>query len=270
MNKKVIRNLSVFMSEGKGLKPIVFIHGFPYDHNMWQAQIEELSKNYFCVSYDIRGLGDSPAGDGQFTMESFVDDLETIVDEMNLDKPVLCGLSMGGYISLRAMERMQNKFSALILCDTKSTSDDNEGKLKRAAAIKLINTGKFYDFIESFVLNCFGEKFIRENNADYRKIVDRSKGNNPAGVKGCLLAMAGRTDTTESLAKIKIPTLVICGSEDKLSPPDVMKFMAEKIPNSKFVLIENSGHMSPVENPARVNKAIRDFLTENKAQFKKT
>lgn len=263
MNKKLFNNLSVFTSEGKSINPIIFIHGFPYDHNMWQAQIEELSKDYFCVSYDIRGLGESPAGDGQFTMESFVDDLETLVDEMKLDKPVLCGLSMGGYISLRAMERMQNKFSALILCDTKSEADNNEGKLKRAAAIRQINSGKFYDFIESFVLNCFGEKFIKENNAEYRKIVDRSKRNNPAGIKGCLLAMAGRTDTTESLAKIKIPTLVVCGSEDKLSPPDVMMSIADKIPNANFVLVEKAGHMTPIENPNAVNKAIKDFLARN-------
>lgn len=263
MNKKVINNLSVFTSEGKGLKPIIFIHGFPYDHNMWEAQIEELCKDYFCVSYDIRGIGESPPGDGQFTIESFVDDLETIVDELKLDKPVLCGLSMGGYISLRAIERIQSKFSALILFDTKSTADDNEGKLKRAASIKLINTGNFYDFIEAFVLNCFGEKFIKENNADYRKIVDRSKRSNPAGVKGCLLAMAGRTDTTEGLAKIKIPTLIICGSEDNLTPPDVMMSMADKIPNAKFFLVEDAGHMTPIENPIAVNKAIKDFLEKN-------
>lgn len=144
---------------------------------MWQPQIEELKKDYFCVSYDIRGLGESPANDGQFTMESFVDDLERIVDELKLYKPVLCGLSMGGYISLRAMERIQNKFSALILCDTKSEADNNEGKLKRASAIKQINSGMFGEFVETFVLNCFGEKFVRENNAEYRKVVDRSKKN---------------------------------------------------------------------------------------------
>ena len=170
---------------------------------------------------------------------------------------------MGGYISLRAMERIQNKFGALILCDTKSTADDNEGKLKRAAAIKQINSGKFYDFIDSFVLNCFGEKFVKENSTEYRKVVDRSKQNNPLGVKGCLLAMTGRTDTTESLSKINLPTLVICGSEDKLSPPHVMKEMADKISNSKFVLIENAGHMTPIENPQAVNRAIRDFLIDN-------
>ena len=170
---------------------------------------------------------------------------------------------MGGYISLRAMERIQNKFRALILCDTKSTADDNEGKIKRAAAIKQINSGKFYEFIEAFVLNCFGEKFVSENNTEYRRVIDQSKQNNPLGVKGCLLAMAGRTDTTENLSRITLPTLVICGSEDRLSPPDVMKSMANKISNSKFVLIESAGHMTPIENPPAVNKAIRDFMIEN-------
>jgi len=75
--------------------------------------------------------------------------------------------------------------------------------------------------------------------------------------------MVSRTDTTESLSKIKIPALVICGSEDKLTPPDVMKSMADKIPNANFVLVESSGHMTPIENPQEVNKAIKDFLTKN-------
>jgi pimeloyl-ACP methyl ester carboxylesterase len=261
--KKTINKLSVFVSGNTKSRSIIFVHGFPYDHNMWQAQVDNLVTDYLCVSYDIRGLGESQAEDGQFTMESFVDDLEKIMEELKLDRPILCGLSMGGYISLRAIERMQEKFSTLILCDTKSAADDNEGRLKRAAAIKQINSGEFNSFIESFVLNCFAEKFVIGNNAEYRKVVDRSKRNQPIGVKGCLLAMVSRTDTTESLSKIKIPTLVICGSEDKLSPPDVMKLMADKIPDANFILVEGSGHMTPIENPQEVNKAIKDFLTKN-------
>jgi 3-oxoadipate enol-lactonase len=261
--KKIVNGLSVFLSGNIDAKAMLFIHGFPFNHTMWQAQLDEFGKNYMCVTYDIRGLGESPVGDGQFTMESFIDDLEAILDELKLIKPVLCGLSMGGYISLRAMERMQNKFSALILCDTKSAADDNEGKIKRSAAIKLINAGKYNEFIESFILNCFGEKFVKENNTEYSKIVERSKKNNPIGAKGCLLAMSGRTDTTESLLKINIPTLVICGSEDKLSPSDVMKSMADKIPHADFVLVESAGHMTPIENPQIVNEVIRDFLAKN-------
>src|SRR4030066_2358497 len=113
--KKIINGLSIFLSGSNESKAIIFVHGFPFDHTMWQAQVDEFSKDYKCVSYDIRGLGESPAGDGQFTMESFVDDLEIILDEPKLNRPILCGLSMGGYISLRALERIREKFSAAIL-----------------------------------------------------------------------------------------------------------------------------------------------------------
>jgi len=261
--KKAINGLSVFLSGEQRSKAIIFVHGFPYDHFMWDAQVNEFSGNYFCVTYDISGLGESVVGDGQFTIEGFVDDLESIVEELKLEKPILCGLSMGGYISLRAIERMQEKFSALILCDTKSEADDNNGKLKRAEAIKQINSGDLDNFIESFVQNCFSEKFVKDSESEYRIVVDRSKKYNPLGVKGCLLAMAGRTDTTESLSKLSIPTLVICGSEDKLTPQNVMKPMSEKIPNNKFVLIEGAGHMTPIENSQKVNSAIKEFLTQS-------
>jgi len=261
--KKLINGLLVHLEGQENSKAIIFVHGFPYDSNMWRSQINEFSKKYFCVSYDIRGLGESAVEDGQFTMEKFVDDLELIINELKLNKPILCGLSMGGYISLRAMERMQNKFSGLILCDTKSEADDNQGKLKRAVAIQQINSGKHDEFIAAFVRNCFGDKFVREHNQEYQKVVERSKKNSPLGVKGCLLAMAGRTDTTDALGNISIPTLVICGSDDKLSPPAVMKPMSEKIPNSKFVLIEKVGHMTPIEKPEEVNSAIRKFFSEN-------
>ena len=90
--KQTINGLSVFLSGSNRVESILFVHGFPYDHLMWKEQVEEFSKDYLCISYDIRGLGESPAGDGQFTMEAFVDDLEIIVNELKLEKPVLCGL----------------------------------------------------------------------------------------------------------------------------------------------------------------------------------
>ncbi len=256
-----INNLSIFTSGQENLKAIIFVHGFPYDHHMWDAQVENFIKEYYCITYDIRGLGQSPESDGQYTMESFVDDLEKVINELNLDKPVLCGLSMGGYISLRAVERMENKLGALILCDTKSVADDDQGRLKRAAGIKIINEEGSEKFVEQFVPNCFGEKFIKEHNSEYREVLNRSKQNSSVGLKGCLLAMAGRTDTTSYLSKISIPVLIICGKEDKLIPADIMKSMAEKIKGSKFIVVENAGHMTPIESKDIVNKRIREFLT---------
>jgi pimeloyl-ACP methyl ester carboxylesterase len=257
-----INNLSVFTEGNEEDKPIVFVHGFPFDHHMWDAQVNVFKDKYFCVSYDIRGLGISPHGDGQHTMEMFVDDLEKIINELRLENTILCGLSMGGYISLRAMERIQDKFSAVILCDTKSVADDNETRLKRAEGIKEINAKRFEQFIENFIANCFSEEFINNQKEKFQKVVNRSKKNSPVGVKGCLLAMASRTDTTKSLAEIIIPALIICGSEDKLSPPELMKSMADNIPNTEFILVGGAGHMAPIENPIVVNKAIEMFLQE--------
>ncbi|MBK7379638.1 MAG: alpha/beta fold hydrolase [Ignavibacteriales bacterium] len=255
-----INSLKVFTSGHKENPSIIFIHGFPFDHSMWNNQVEELKDKYFCVTYDVRGLGASPAGDGQYTLESFVDDLESIIQMLKLNSPVLCGLSMGGYISLRALERIPNKFKAAILCDTRSESDTNEGKLKRAAAIKLINTNGVKEFASGFVPNCFSENFMKHNSDIYLAIVERSMASNPIAVKGCLLAMSGRTDTSSSLSTLKIPVLVLCGDDDKLTPPSVMKSMADKIPASKFSIVPNAGHMSPVENPDFVNKQINSFL----------
>ena len=258
--KTTISNLSVFTSGNTKNTSIIFVHGFPFDHRMWDAQIEELSEDYYCITYDIRGLGESPSGDGQFTMESFVDDLETIIDELKLNLPVLCGLSMGGYISLRAMERMEKRFRALILCDTKALADDNAGKIKRAGGIKSINESGVEHFVEQFVPNCFSDNFMMKNKPGYEEVLIRSKSNSPIGVKGCLLTMAGRTETTAYLPILSIPTLVICGEEDKLTPPDVMKSMAEIINNSTFVVIAGAGHMAPIEASDIVNEKIKEFL----------
>jgi 3-oxoadipate enol-lactonase len=265
--KEIINGVSVFLEGNSGHKPIIFVHGFPFDHTMWRAQIDVFGEKYFCVSYDIRGLGESPAGDGQSTMESFVDDLELIIDELKLVKPVLCGLSMGGYIGLRALERFHNsvpmgeeKFSAVILCDTKAEADNNEGKLKRAAAIKRISTEGLAPFVKDFIANCYGDHYKQNHKEEFEKRIAKSSAFNPTGVKGSLLAMLGRNDTTEYLGKIKIPALIICGELDALTPPAVMKPMADKINGAEFVVIKNSGHMSPIETPDEVNKAIKKFL----------
>ena len=260
--KTTINELAVFATGSDKNEALIFVHGFPYDHTMWDAQVEALSSEYFCVTYDIRGLGESSAGCGQFTMESFVDDLEAVVDEMNLVKPALCGLSMGGYISLRTVERMESKFSKLILCDTRSAADNNEGKLKRAAGIKKIDTEGVIPFINEFIPTCFSGSYMKNYEKQYKEVLSRSQKNDPVGVKGSLLAMLSRTDTTESLKNISIPALIICGEEDTLTPPDVMKEMSHRISHSNYVEISGAGHMSPIEKSTEVSNHIKKFLKD--------
>lgn len=258
--KRVINGLSINTFGDPKNKAIIFVHGFPYDHTMWHFQIQVLQENYFCVAYDVRGLGESIVGDGQYTMEFFVDDLFHIIKELGLNKPILCGLSMGGYIALRAVEKNLEVFSSLILCDTRSETDDNNGKLKRSAAINQINTEELSKFTDPFVTNCFAEEAPVEQEQLFNSVLDKCRKQNPTGVKGCLIALLSRTDTTSFLPQIDIPTLVICGSFDKLTPPIVMRELAEKIPNSEFAIIPRAGHMAPLEKPNSVNELIVGFL----------
>ncbi|MCU7491498.1 MAG: alpha/beta fold hydrolase [Ignavibacteria bacterium] len=258
---KQINGLQVFEDGHKNNKPVIFIHGFPFDHTMWQNQVEFLKQNYYCITYDVRGLGKSEAGDGQYTIESFTDDMFQIIDELKLMKPVICGLSMGGYIALRAVERDQERFSGLVLMNTKAAADDNEGKLKRAEGIKKINAQGIEKFIRGFVPNCFSDMALSEMKDMYEDTLNKSIRSNPTGVKGCLLAMAGRTDMDLFLEKIKIPTLVLCGSLDKLIPPPVMRAMAEKIKDSEFAATPRAGHLTPLENAEFVNDVLAGFLS---------
>jgi len=259
--KRISDDLNISAEGNPSGQAVIFLHGFPYDSGMWSRQIEELKENYYCISYDIRGLGKSAVGHGQFTMETFVDDLFALIDEIKLVKPVVCGLSMGGYIALRAVEREQEKFKAVILCDTKSGADDNAGKLKRAAGIKDIDTNGLEKFVKEFIPNCFSAAYIKEHSTAYNYIIEKAALSSPVGVKGALLAMLSRTDTTGFLQFIKIPALIICGEFDKLSTPEQMKAMADNIPGSEYKEISNAAHMTPIENPAEFNKTLLSFLS---------
>jgi pimeloyl-ACP methyl ester carboxylesterase len=258
-----IDGLSVNLFGEKTARAIVFVHGFPYDHLMWKAQYEALSEKYFCVAYDIRGLGESEIGDGQYTMESYVDDLVKIIQHLELNKPILCGLSMGGYISLRALEREPNLFGGAMLLDTHPYADDNAGKLKRANAIKKINTEGLAAYVESFVPTCFSKENAEKKPDFFLETLARCRAQNPIGVKGAQIAMLSRTSTFENLEKIKIPVLVLVGESDNLTPPGKMKDMAEKIPNADFVVVPSAGHMTPIENPQFVTERMEKFLEEN-------
>ena len=262
--KNFVNNLAVYTSGNIQNQAILFVHGFPYDHNMWNKQVEYLSANYFCVTYDIRGLGASEVGDGQYTMEKYAEDLFAIITEIGLQKPFLCGLSMGGYLSFRAIEIDQNAFKGVIFCDTKPNSDSDEIKLIRANKIKQINESGLGSFVESFVPTCFSDNYMSNFAENYNIVKTRCKANSPIGVKGALIAMLSRGDSTPFLSKIQIPTLHLCGEFDSLTPPTSMKETAEKIPNAKFYVIPNSGHMSPIENPSFVNSAIENFVIKNK------
>lgn len=255
---KMIDGISAYTFGEASNQAIVFIHGFPFDHALWDGVISELKDEYYCISYDIRGFGKSEAKTAQFTMESYTQDLESVILGLELDNPILCGFSMGGYVALRANER--KNYKALILANTATNSDSDEAKLKRAAGISKIDVKGVEPFVDDFFSVAFSKNFANKEPLKIEKLKSYIMSFNPLGIKAALLAMISRTDTTQSLKKIDAPVLLITAQNDKVIPKETMEEMASKIKNSTLVSLNESGHMSMIENPVGFRDAVKKFL----------
>ena len=138
--------------------PVVFIHGFPFSHALWRAQLSALGTGRRLIAYDVRGHGATPPDDGLYTIDLFVDDLIALLDHLNIESAVLCWLSMGGYIALRAADRAPGRLRGLILADTRAEPDANTGKFARVAAAKQIAEKGMGAFSEEFARNLFSPR----------------------------------------------------------------------------------------------------------------
>ncbi len=260
MIKHNIRGLNVIEFGDENKQAIIFVHAFPLCSRMWDKQAEELQKEYRVIVYDLRSFGYSEAGDGLFTIDSHVSDLISIIDSLKLEKPVVCGLSMGGYITLRALELYQSKFKGAVLADTKAEPDNNPTKLARAEQMKLIKNGQREQFTENFIKAVLYDVNYNEKPElveFLKKMIGWQKNE---AINGALLTLAARTDTTEALEKFDIKLLFMAGKEDKLTPPEFSKIMYSKTKNSEIKIIPNAGHLPNMENPNDFNKAIMDFM----------
>lgn len=249
-----------FDSGDAGKPPLALIHGFPLSSAMWEAQVAALKGKARLIAYDVRGHGRSGAGDGQYSIELFVDDLFALLDHLKIAKAALCGLSMGGYIALRAVERAPERVGGLVLCDTRSEADSNESKLKRAEAAKAVKRDGSAAFAEKFAPSVFSAASLAAGKPQVALVKRLIAAAPPIGVAGALLAMAGRTDTTAALARIAAPTLVIVGELDALTPPSSAKALADAIPGAELAVIPGAGHLSNLDQPELFNELLAGFL----------
>lgn len=244
--------------------PIVFIHGFPFSKEMWKPQVDTLKNDYRLITYDVRGHGRSEVGDGQYTVEYFVNDFIGLLDHLKITNAVVVGLSMGGYIALRAIERHPERFRALVLCDTRSEADGNEGKIRRANQANAAKGEGMKKFAEGFLKAVFYEKTFQTNPQIVEMIRSVIEKTSPLAIAGTLIALAARTDTTPSLANINVPTLILVGEHDTLTPPSAAQAMKEKIPNAEMHIIPNAAHLSNLENHDAFNSHLLNFLNNLK------
>ncbi len=243
-----------------GATPVIFIHGFPFSLEMWEPQMRALPNQFRAVAYDLRGHGQSDVGDGQYSIEFFVDDLIGLMDHLVIEKATVCGLSIGGYIALRAIERHPDRFNALVLCDTKSGADSDEGKVKRATTLRSLKLNGVGPFAETFVKTVFAESTFTAHPEIVQSITSVVASTSPIAIGGTLLALASRTDTTAALASIAVPTLILCGEHDALTPPEQSELMHKRIAGSVLHVVPSAAHLSNLENSGVFNERLIAFL----------
>jgi 3-oxoadipate enol-lactonase len=250
-----------YTDEGKyGAPVIIFIHGFPFNKSMWNLQVEAVKDNYHVISYDVRGHGNSDIGNEDFTIELFVKDLLSMMDALKIDKTVLCGLSMGGYIALNAIESYPGRFDALILSDTHCVADTPEAKEKRMKTIETIRKSGIEKYADESIKNLFAAISFTQREVEIAAVKEMIVKTSEQSLCNTLLALSVRKETCSKLKEIKVPVLIMAGKEDKLTPPAAAQMMHEKIKDSFLKIIDHAGHLSNMENPDEFNNQLKKFI----------
>ena len=249
--KTLVNNLVVsYTDEGPDEVPvIIFIHGFPLNKSMWNKQIEALKDNYRVIAYDIRGHGDSEAGNEEFSIELFVSDLLFLMDVMKIDKASLCGLSMGGYIALNAIENHPEQFDALVLSDTHCIADPPPVKQKRLDTIESIREFGVEKYVDDSIVHLFAPESFTTHKKAISGVKEMILNTSEQSLSKTLLALSLRKATCNKLPEITIPVLFIVGEEDKITAPEASELMHEKIKNSTLHIISHAGHLSTWKIP---------------------
>lgn len=240
---------------------IIFIHGFPFNKSMWKQQVEAFKDNYRVIAYDVRGHGNSDAGTADFSIDLFASDLIILMDTLKIDQAMLCGLSMGGYIALNAVENYPDRFDALILSDTNCIADTPEAKEKRLATIESIKKNGVEKFANESVKNLFAAESFNSKKKEIAEVREMIVNTAEESIFKTLRAFYERKETCSKLQDINVPALIMVGEEDKITPPAAAQMMHEKIEDSVLKIIEHAGHLSNIENPSEFNSHIEELVS---------
>jgi len=249
-----------YESQGQGI-PLLFIHGFPLNFRMWEPQMQSLSSKAWMLAPDLRGHGDSEPVVGPYSIDMLVDDCVALLDTLGIVQPaVICGLSMGGYITLAMYRRYPERIRGLILAATRAGADSPEGKVNRDLAIAQAEKDGTAAIAASMLPKMLSPKTY-ESNPDKVKRVERFMTSiSVPGIIGALEGMKNRPDSTPLLGEIAVPTLIIHGEDDQLIPFQEAQDMHSAIANSTMILMSSAGHLPNMEQPEWFNQAVMEFI----------
>lgn len=250
-----------YAQAGAGDPALVLLHAFPLHSGMWAPQLDALSAQRRVIAPDLLGFGgsDAPESMYRYTMLGYADLVVGLLDHLSLERVVLGGLSMGGYVAFAFLRQYAERVSALILADTRAGADTSMAFDRRTDQQDQIARIGTTTLIETLLAGLLSDH-TKANRLDLVEQVRRLMANPPAGFIGALEAMKHRPDATEELGAITVPTLVVVGEDDSLSPPDVAQKMQERIPGAELAVLPRAGHLSNLEAAEEFNAAVAAFL----------
>ncbi len=240
---------------------LVLIHAFPLHSGMWREQQRALADIADVVTPDLPGFHHAPGLDEEsFTLERIARHLRHELEAKGIDRCIIGGLSMGGYIAFEFFRQFPEKVCGLLLADTKAAADTDEARKGRYASVEKIGHGDFDAFAEGMMEKLLAEKTRRENPELVEQVRRMMYDSPPESAVAALLGMSIRRDSTELLPTINVPTALIFGEHDAVTTVDEGKMMAEAIPDARLHIVKNAGHLSNLENPAEFNAAVTELL----------
>ncbi len=257
--KAVVNGIDLAYDDVGTGQPVLFIHAFPLNRTMWAPQVSALVERCRCVAADLRGFGES-ALQGPFSVEQYADDMAGLLDHLRIEQAVVVGCSMGGYAALAMWRRHSGRSRALVLADTRSGADTDDGRERRRNLIQLARTEGSTAVANLQIPSLVG-KTTRETQPDTYDAVHRMMAQTkPGAIVGALEAMMTRPDSTPLLQDITVPTLVVVGEEDVPTPVKESRAMHQAIPGSHLQVIAQAGHLANLERPAAFNHVLTEFL----------
>lgn len=248
-----------YRDEGRG-PALLFLHAFPLELSMWEPQAAALASGQRVIRFDARGFGGSEDGPGPLTMETIADDAAALLTALQVERAVLVGCSMGGYAAFAFARRHPSRLAALALLDTRAGADSEEARRNRAALAERVLAEGAGAAVEAFLPRLLGLTSQREQPELVARVRQQIQKARPRAIAAALGGLAARADSTPALAALEVPTLVVVGEEDVITPPAEAAEMAGHIPGARLVTIPRAGHLAGLENAEAVNEALAGFL----------
>lgn len=247
-----------YRDEGEG-DVLLLIHAFPLNSTMWDAQINAFAARARVIAPDLPGFGQSILGSGDKSLDRYADTLAALLDHLGVARATVVGLSMGGYVAFALLRRHAERVAGLVLADTKAGADSEEAMAKRAENAQIVlEHGQ--DALAKWVLPTLLSPDAPAETIEHVRGMVRA--NSREGIAAALRAMAARPDSASMLTSIQVPTAVIVGERDTVTPPDEARKLNQGIGGSTLTVIPGAGHLSNIEQPAAFNAAVAAFLAK--------